>query len=76
LQRVRRFALDDALVEQPLDERKIAARAVDVFAQRLLDDLAGVNHAHRDVLDVFLCWRFDLLLGHRSPLRRCVGREW
>jgi hypothetical protein len=35
-----------------------------------------VHHAHGDVLDVFLGRRFDLRVGHESPLRRCVGWKW
>ena len=60
-------------IENSLDELEVAARAVEVFAERLLDDLAGVHHAHRDVLDVFLVRGFDLLVRHSSPRRRVVG---
>jgi hypothetical protein len=61
------------LIEHALDQREIVARTLQVFAQRLLDDLPGVHHAHRDVLDVFLVGGFDLLVRHRAPQRR-LGR--
>jgi hypothetical protein len=51
--------------------------AVEVLVQGLLDHLPGVHHAHGDVLDVFLGRRFDLRVGHESPLQPLRrGRKW
>ena len=65
------------LIQHALDELEILVSAVEVFVQGLLDHLPGVHHAHGDVLDVFLGRRFDLRVGHESPLPTLAsGWKW